>query len=212
VSDSVAYLLGELDPSQTAAFERAMASDARLRGEVERLRGVVGRLEQLPPETWQDVEVPALAMPPAEARSPRRVVLRPRWAVALAVALLALGVGAGAWLDRDPAPAGGLALRPVGSLEPAASGRVTVAGDTARVRMSRLTPTADGQFYELWLLGEDGRLIGLGSFRVGADGKADIDIPLPVDPGAFEYFDISLEPPDGDPGHSGQSVLRGPTV
>ena len=28
----------------------------------------------------------------------------------------------------------------------------------------------------------------------------------------FTYFDLSLEPADGDPGHSGVSVLRGPSA
>ena len=55
-------------------------------------------------------------------------------------------------------------------------------------------------------------LVGLGSFRVGDDGAATLKLPLPMDPDAFQYFDLSLEPGDGDPGHSGVSVLRGPTA
>ena len=43
-----------------------------------------------------------------------------------------------------------------------------------------------------------------------ADGTARASLPLPVDPARFRYFDLSLEPADGDPGHSGRSVLRGP--
>ena len=45
-----------------------------------------------------------------------------------------------------------------------------------------------------------------------ADGAATLTLPLPVDPKAFTYFDLSLEPADGDPGHSGVSVLRGPSA
>ena len=87
-----------------------------------------------------------------------------------------------------------------------------VGNNGVEVRVDGLKATRDGQFYELWLLGKDKRLVGLGSFRVGADGTAKLRLPLPVDPKAFTYFDLSLEPADGDPGHSGVSVLRGPST
>jgi anti-sigma-K factor RskA len=150
--------------------------------------------------------------PRTPAKRPRRLVLRPLVAVACAVALVAAGAGIGFVLDREPSPSDQLALKPVGALDPAASGRVSLVGDGASVRVSGLAPTADGDFYELWLLGKDKRLVGLGAFRVGADGTATLKVPLPVDPKTFTYFDLSLEPGDGDPGHSGVSVLRGPTV
>jgi anti-sigma-K factor RskA len=214
VSEPVDYLLGELDPARAAAFESAMAVDPRLRDEVERLRPTVSRLERLPADAWEDVTPPPLRLPagdrPAPARRRRRLVLRPVVAALCAVALLAAGAGLGAWLDRGSnPPADGLALRPVGRLDPAAGGQVDVAGEGVNVHVSGLRPTGARQFYELWLLGRDGRLVGLGSFRVDDHGAATLKLPLPVDPDAFRYFDISLEPADGDPGHSGVSVLRG---
>ena len=220
MSEPVAYLLGELDDAQSAEFERAMTADPELRAEVERLRPVVTKLERVPAEAWDSPEPPPLAMPPAESASrrrwwssqPRRLVLRPLAAAACAVALLAAGIGLGAWLDRDPTPEGRLVLAPIGDRDPSASGRIAVADDGVTVRVSGLQPTGGDQFYELWLLGADKRLVGLGSFRVGEDGAATLKLPLPVDPGAFQYFDLSLEPGDGDPGHSGVSVLRGPTA
>ncbi len=229
MSEPVAYLLGELDEAQVAEFERAMATDPGLREEVERLRPVVTRLERVPREAWAEVEPPPLVMPgdtaAVDGATPRRsrlrrhpagarlrVVLRPLVAVACAIALLAAGVGIGVLVDRDPAPSAELALRPVGDRDPSANGDIAVSGDGLTVRVSGLRPTDGGEFYELWLLGADKRLVGLGSFRVGDDGAATLELPLPVDPGAFEFFDLSLEPGDGDPGHSGVSVLRGPTV
>jgi anti-sigma-K factor RskA len=143
---------------------------------------------------------------------PRRLVLRPLAATAFAVVLLAAGIGLGAWLDRDSTPVGQLALEPVGDLDPGASGNIAVSDDGVTVRVSGLQPTEDDQFYELWLLGADKELVGLGSFRVGEDGAATLKLPLPMNPDAFQYFDLSLEPGDGDPGHSGVSVLRGPTA
>jgi anti-sigma-K factor RskA len=229
MTEPVAYLLGELDAAQVTEFERALAADPALREEVERLRPVVTKLERVAAEAWEDVEPPPLVMPgdaavadgaaprrgwlrrrPAGAR--RRLVLRPAVAALAATALLAGGVGLGVLLDRDPVPSGDLVLRPVGELDPAASGNIAVSDDRVTVRVSGLRPTGDDQFYELWLLGADQQLVGLGSFRVGDDGAATLRLPLPLNPDAFQYFDISLEPGDGDPGHSGESVLRGPTA
>jgi anti-sigma-K factor RskA len=213
MSEAASYLLDELSPEESAAFEQAMAADPALREEVERLRPVVRRLAHVPTEAWDPPEPPPLRMPEiAPRRARRRLVLRPLVAAACALALLAAGAGVGALLDRDPAPSGELALRPVGDLDPGAGGDIAVSGDGLTVRVSGLRPTEGGEFYELWLLGADKRLVGLGSFQVGDDGATTLKLPLPVDPGAFDYFDLSLEPGDGDPGHSGVSVLRGPTA
>jgi anti-sigma-K factor RskA len=78
------------------------------------------------------------------------------------------------------------------------------------VRVTGLPPSRGGRFYELWLLGAEGELVSLGSFRVPASGEADISVPLPADPGRFAALDVSVEPADGDPGHSKRSVLRAP--
>lgn len=69
--------------------------------------------------------------------------------------------------------------------------------------------SADGSFYELWLLQMEGEelqdLRSLG--RVAADGS--VTIPDDVDLGRFSVVDVSVEPDDGNPEHSGDSVLRG---
>lgn len=215
MSESVDYLLGEMEPERAALFEAELARDAALRAELERLRPVVTRLSGLPEEAWDRVQPPPLREPEAPAREPRRsrrLILRPAVAGLCAVALLAAGTALGVLVDRDPEPTTPLVLSPLGDVDPQARGRVGVGADRLSVRVSGLPPTGDGEFYELWLLGDDKELVGLGSFRVGADGAATLRLPLPVDPERFRYFDISLEPGDGNPGHSGVSVLRGPTV
>jgi len=64
-------------------------------------------------------------------------------------------------------------------------------------------------FLELWLLevDEDGvtDLVSLG--RV--DGSGRYAIPEGVDLDTFSVVDISVEPNDGNPEHSGASVVRG---
>lgn len=217
------YLLGELGPTEAAEFERGMAADPALREEVEGLRPVVARLEAMPEAAWEPAEPPPLRMP-AEQRPPRRrlrlptLSLRPAPAAALATLLLAIGVGAGLLIDVNEgggSPDGSVdfVLNRIDDGPASAHGDVLLAGNEQRatLEIAGLDPADGDQFYELWLLDDDGRMIALGSFRVGEDGEAEVDLPLPVEPDRYQYFDVSLQEDNGDPTHSGVSVLRGPT-
>ena len=221
------YLLGELDAAERKAFEAELARDPALAAEVERLRPIVSRLESLDAAGWDPPEAPALATlprelpePPAPARDRpawwrRALVLRPLAAGTLALVLLALGVGAGLLLgDGDDAGVSGqvVALAPVEPLGGAASGTATISTQDGRanVQVRGLKPSADGDFYELWLLNSPDDLVSLGSFRVPASGEVDVSVPLPGNPDDFAALDVSVEPPDGNPAHSSRSVLRAP--
>jgi hypothetical protein len=217
----VDYLTGELAPEERAAFE---ADPARV-AEAERLRPVVTRLESLEREEWEPPEAPALVLPrraepePERARAPRRrrrvLTLRPLVAAGLALLLLAIGVGAGRLLGEGGGPDRGrvLALDPVEPAGRSAHGTATIlgrAGGRARFVVRGLKPSANGGFYELWLMNSADDLVSLGSFRVPASGKAVVTVPLPADPDGFAALDISAEPADGNPAHSASSVLRAP--
>jgi len=144
------------------------------------------------------------------------LTLRPAAAGGLAALLLAIGIAAGVLIDSGSgnAPASAdLVLSRIDDGPAGAHGDVLVAGDAreATLELAGLDPTGPDNFYELWLLDEDGRMIALGSFPVGGDGKAEIELPLPVEPSRYRYFDVSLQEDNGDPAHSGVSVLRGPT-
>jgi len=220
----VAYLLGELDEQQAAELKSRLASDSGLRDELESLRPIVGELEQLPGSAWEGTDPPPLVLPPppeqprgasAESTGRRARWTRPQLAIVglAVVAALAAGVGIGALIDsgdQTSAPAGRpIPLRTLGQTAPGAKGEVVVGpGDQADLKVSDL-PSNGRDFYEVWLLGDDG-LVSLGSFRVGSDGAANVRLALPVNPKAYRSFDVSLEPDDGNPGHSGDSVLRGP--
>ena len=80
-----------------------------------------------------------------------------------------------------------------------------------QLHVDGLPKTGRDAFYELWLLGDNGQLVALGTFRVDRQGNATVQVPLAVDPSNFRYFDISRQPNNGDPKHSGDSVLRGET-
>jgi anti-sigma-K factor RskA len=170
----------------------------------------------------------APATEPAEPRRPRRSLaerLGFGWPAIAATAvsallILAVGIGVGTQLGGDEGstseePVTALSLDRIGDEVPdGASGEVLLtggAGDQLTLDVSGLDETGDREYYELWLLGDEGELVSLGSFRVPADGSSQIEVPLPVDPDRYSYFDVSIEPDDGSPEHSGRSVLRGLT-
>ena len=136
-----------------------------------------------------------------------------------ALLILAVGIGLGTQLGGDDSSTGqpvqALALDTIGNEVPeGASGEVLLtgdAGDPVTLDVSGLEQTGEREFYELWLLGEEGELVSLGSFRVQPDGNSQVEVPLPVNPENYRYFDVSIEPENGSPDHSGRSVLRGLT-
>jgi anti-sigma-K factor RskA len=66
-------------------------------------------------------------------------------------------------------------------------------------------PETDG-VYEIWMIdGSINEMVSLGT----ASGDGTYAIPAGVDPSALPVVDVSVEPLDGDPTHSGQSILRG---
>ncbi len=78
-------------------------------------------------------------------------------------------------------------------------GRLVLAFDELRL------PEADG-YYELWLIDAD--VDGMVSLGPLTDGET-VALPEGLDPAEFPIVDVSLEPFDGDPTHSGDSLLRG---
>ena len=74
-------------------------------------------------------------------------------------------------------------------------------------------PPSQGSFYEVWLLNQvSGRMVSVGVLP--DDGKAKFSLPAELLT-AYDTVDVSLEPDDGVPAHSGDSVLRanyGPTA
>jgi anti-sigma-K factor RskA len=219
--DITGYLLGELGPEEAARVTRLAHEDHAVAAEVARLRPIVTRLQTMPDDAWEPVEPPPLDVDlplatPVRRRVPRmpRLVLRPAVAVACSVLLVGAGAGIGALIagsSETPAPPGSqVGLTAYGTADPGATGAVKVAADGtgATVTVSGLEPTRDGQYYELWLMNSGEDLVSLGGFQVDDTGHAEVKVPLPADVSAYKYVDVSLEPPDGKPGHSAVSVLR----
>ena len=185
---------------------------------------------RLDPQTLGEAAAPSESPPATSAAKARResflsrlfggsMRLQPALAAGLVALIFVGGLGAGLLLAGDSGPgddggstlaAQAIDLQPVGTLNSGASGEAQLenTGEKIRIRVNGLQPNQAGDFYEAWLMDPKNGLVSIGSFRVGDDGSAEIDVPVPVDPESFPIVDISLEPSDGAPAHSGKSVLR----
>ena len=187
------------------------------------LRHVAAQLRALGPEEWELAAPPPLRatvaeqQAPAERRRARRrgrfapgLVLRPALAAAAVLALVVLGTALGALIAGGDGPRAGreVALAAVGDGPRGAHADARLRSTTMRLTVSGLPRMGTGGFYEVWMMRDATHLVALGSFRVGADGRARVDLPVTASPRRFPVLDISREPADGDPAHSGHSVLR----
>ena len=85
-----------------------------------------------------------------------------------------------------------------------AKGTATLEGDKLTLTLKNLPP-ANGGTYTVWLYDN---VIDAQQLKAVKNGKA--TVKLPEDADKYESLDVSLEPKDGNPNHSGQSVLRVP--
>jgi anti-sigma-K factor RskA len=132
---------------------------------------------------------------------------RPSWLLpAIAAAAAAVVVAGVAVAGDDESEV--LASAELDRLGPSGAGSaelVEVDG-SLRLRVDTSDLDAGDGFLELWVIDtEVQRLVSLGPLR--PDGI--YDLPAGLDPRAFPVVDVSVEPIDGDPTHSGDSVLRG---
>jgi hypothetical protein len=98
----------------------------------------------------------------------------------------------------------GVALEPLTNAR--ARGRVAPGGDGLLVISISGLPRPDGA-YEAWLYDSVVDAKSLGKFENGA---RTLEGRLPGEASDYRYLDISREPADGNPNHSGESVLRTP--
>jgi hypothetical protein len=110
-----------------------------------------------------------------------------------------------------PAPAPAPAPKAAGPRVPFAS--VTQGGGaagTAQLRGSRLAVRISGLpagSYGVWLFDDVSNARMVAHF---SGAQARLEAPLPQSFQRYRFIDVSSEPPDGNPNHSGASVLRVP--
>jgi hypothetical protein len=173
-----------------------------------------------PPPPVAVPPAPAVDVPPAAApeRAPAAVVplrtRRSRLLLAAAASLVVgVGIGAGAVAlgtgDDDGLAVAAAALDPLGGSGASGTARVVERDDGSRALELTLdaVPLDEG-YYEVWLLDEAvARLVPVGVVQSGSD--ATLELPPGLDLGEYPVVDVSVEPLDGDPSHSGESVVRG---
>ncbi len=174
-------------------------------------RGPSDVVFETPPDTvWAAIEAGlaadgAAASEVVDLGDRRRTRLRVATAVAAMAAVLLVGVPLALSL-RGSSP---------GTVELAAlpghegfGGRAELDGRDLVVDLTGVPPE-EGTFYEVWLLDLDGGtlrdLVALGTI----DSSGHYTIDQSVDISRYDTLDVSIEPDDGDPAHSGVSVVRG---
>lgn len=97
-------------------------------------------------------------------------------------------------------------LEPLPGWAETGAAHVQDAGDRRLLHVEVTGEVNDG-VREVWLLDEDSqRLVSVG-LLVGTEGT--FDLPESIDLDEFVLVDVSREPLDGDPAHSGDSIVRG---
>ena len=145
-------------------------------------------------------------------RRARRPSVARRYLLGAAAAGIVVGGGA-FWAVQSLVPGPSREIVAEVVLEPlegfTAEGTAAVVYETDGLRSLDVTSTgneADG-YEEVWLIAPElDRMYSLGVLR---DGTGSLTIPDSIDLEEFPIVDISDEPLDGDPTHSGVSVLRG---
>ncbi len=164
-----------------------------------------------PAEHPAAVETPAADEPREADVVPFRPRRRPLLLVAAAVvAGAAIGAGAVAVVQsRDGGePVTAVALDPLADNEASGRAEVVLRNDGSRVVEVELdAPALDDEYYEIWLIDRD--VVGMVPLGIVRPGTQTFVLPADLDLGEFPLVDVSVEPLDGDPTHSGVSVARG---
>lgn len=152
---------------------------------------------------------------PAGSTRPAGRRERPRGRLARA-AWLAAGVAAGVvgtlvvtnlpGTEQEPAPVAQAALDPLPGWQETGSARIEEADGRLQLRVEVSGEEADG-FREVWLLDEDVQQLVSVGLLAGNEGV--FDLPEGLDLDELVLVDVSREPYDGDPSHSGDSIVRG---
>lgn len=228
--DDLAVLaLGEQLPyadRHLAGCERCRAELAILRATVRTAQSADIDVPPPPPGVWDRItselgsEISgAPGRRGSGARPVRRARPSRRWAAAAVglAAALTLGV-TGLLLRGDGVDGTGTGTgdgRPAAVLRPltgpGGGGDVRLVDDRSGAVLQVHTHglSRGSGFYEVWLIDPaTRRVVALGTL----DGRGDARLALPAGVRLTDYpeVDVSVEPDDGNPSHSGDSVLRGP--
>jgi anti-sigma-K factor RskA len=138
---------------------------------------------------------------------------RRAWLGAAAVVVAGLAVGGGLLRSRDRSDnvvastaLTNKGLSPLGA-QSSGDAEIIRRGSTYRLHLDLSgVPNEPASYVEVWLIDRQVKgMISLGPFH----GDGDYTIPSGVDPAKYPIVDVSIEPADGVPTHSGVSIVRG---
>lgn len=218
------------EPADDAAADHLRLC-GRCRDSLRGLREVAGQVHDLPrmdtppADVWDriraelDLETPydrsISDVPALEPRRVRPPVRRKALAIAAGIAAVAgIGVGVAGTLvatsndPGTPTTEANVRLAPLAGKSGDGNADLVsgTSGTQLRVTVTGLANTPG--FYEVWLINEDGkRMISLGVLNPSTGGT--FQIPSDLTGQGYRIVDISLEPDDGNPEHSHDSIIRG---
>ncbi len=140
-----------------------------------------------------------------------------RWVAPLAAAVVGIAIGAGAVVLAQ-SRSDNVTVEAIAPLKPVADGplgadtgtlgeaELIAEGNRQQVRVSADQLPASPNAYEVWLFGDDGRMVSLGTLD---DRDGSFTVPQGIDTREYRVVDVSDEAPDGNPAHSGISLIRG---
>jgi anti-sigma-K factor RskA len=209
------------DAAHLASCDRCRAEVASLQRGVDLLAvpefAAPGASVPPPPRVWDAIVAATgagtqAAPPEDDVVVPLRRRRRPLLLVAAAVVAGAvIGAGAVAVLrggDDRGETLEAVALDPLADNDASGRATVVVRGDGSRLLEVDLDAAAlDDSYYEIWLIDRD--VVGMVPLGVVRPGSQTVELPADLDLSQYPLVDVSVEPLDGNPTHSGVSVARG---
>ncbi len=216
--DLAGYVLGALDPGETAAFEQHLAGCDACRAEVDDLQGLPELMDRAAPP----IEVPPglrertfAAVERAAAGSRRRGPLLRLAAVAAALVVALLG---GVVVSQSGGGGRGEVIELALAAQQGQTGRATAElrrvddGVAIDMEVSGMAPNPPGSVYECWFVGQGDTLeqpnrVSAGTFTIGASGRASLRMHSAADLRRFPVMGVTLETDGGRPERTGEKIL-----
>ena len=223
VKDDVVAAVLRLQPEEVvhhraAALDR-LAADLGIYDDAERAR-LSDLLAELPAEEWPAEEIegedgqpaPSTPAPPRRRRLPiAAIVVVVGALLGGVIGLLLFGDDSDddAKAPRAAAPAAkNVALAGIAPDFPGrGTARIEGSGANSRLVLSLRDLPPREEAYAVWLYNS---LTDTVLVERAVGGSLDVNATLPADPSGYRYIDVSREPIDENPNHSGASVMRVP--